>query len=461
MAYTVEQTTTGVQGAWDELIYVVHDAGQIAQPNYRFVCQVTINGAVVISMKQLPNNGGAAVFEISDIAKAYVQQDEMPFGLGSTLLNGNYDPTKIFALNTSALITVTTNFGYEYTVTAGQPPVEVIEPGTTQSVFVVNGSFQTSNSNLPLLTNAANQYKMLADRKYFLSDAALGYGTLVRYPVQYSTFYKSRAALAFLNGDDVGSSGPAYMHITYYNENTLLGTGYIENSTANGGKAPAAGLTDEQSLLYVGTGPLNLDAQTIDNTLRPSQHTGWTHYDIQMASSTTLAGNERSIIYRFERLPCTRFMDSNYQLYWWNSKGGVDALPFTGKSMQSQEMKKSAYRTSGGNSFSATGIGYNDYIKKSYQGGMRSGRIQTTTTLELSTANGDPEILKPLIQSLLNSERVYLNGRDLGFSEPTGQFEGTVQVVVRESQIRYTKAVNDGLESYKVNVEISRRRPNA
>jgi len=459
MAYTVNQETTGVQGAWDELIYVVADPTQITEPNYRFVCQVTINGSVVITMKQLPNNAGAAVFEISDIARAYVQQDLNPFQLGQVNMAGDLSTTTIYGLNEKALITVTTDFGYEFTTTANQPPVQVIEPGTTQSVFVVNGSFQETGSSLPLPIAAASEYKMTVGRRFFLSDAHVNQD-VVRYPVQYQTDSKSYAALAFLNGDDVGSTGPDYMHVTFYNQATQLSTGFIQNTTITGGKAPASGLTDEQSLLYVGVGPANLDSQNIATASRPSANAGWTHYDIQMASSITLAGNQTSYIYRFERLDCLRYQENNYQLFWWNSKGGVDSLPFTGKSMQSQDMKKAAYRTSGGNSFSATGLSVNAYKKGSNEGGLRSGRIETTTTLELTTANGSPEILSPLVQSLVNSERVYLYGKETGLSEPTGS-SGLVQVMVRESQIRYTKGVNDGLESYKVNIEISRRRPNA
>ena len=47
MAYTVNQSTTGVQGAADDLIYVVEDSPLSGTINYRYVCVVLL-GAVEV-----------------------------------------------------------------------------------------------------------------------------------------------------------------------------------------------------------------------------------------------------------------------------------------------------------------------------------------------------------------------------------------------------------------------------
>jgi len=145
---------------------------------------------------------------------------------------------------------------------------------------------------------------------------------------------------------------------------------------------------------------------------------------------------------------------------WWNSKGGVDSLPFTGKSVMNQDLKKVGYRTIGGNSYGATGLTGYEYEKRSNSGGKRSGRIETNTVLDLTTVEGDPEVLTPLIKSLINSERVYLYGIDTGLNQPT-ESAGMVQAYVTDSSMVYKKGVNEGLESYQLKVEISRRRTNA
>ena len=69
MAYTVNQSTTGVQGAADDLIYVVEDSPLSGTINYRYVCVVLLGAVEVIKLKQLPNNQNAAVFNIQSIAK--------------------------------------------------------------------------------------------------------------------------------------------------------------------------------------------------------------------------------------------------------------------------------------------------------------------------------------------------------------------------------------------------------
>jgi len=181
-----------------------------------------------------------------------------------------------------------------------------------------------------------------------------------------------------------------------------------------------------------------------------------------MASSTTLSGNEVSGIYRFERVSCGRYVtpDQVFSLHWWNSKGGIDNLPMLGKVVESQTMDKKSYRTSGGNSFDATGTGNTAYKRNSYSGGKRSTDVHTTTTYELSTIGGDPEMLTPMIQSLLNSSRVFLWGDSFFGLNVATSTPGLVQAYVADARLVKKSGVNDQASSYKVVVEISRRRTN-
>jgi len=274
-----------------------------------------------------------------------------------------------------------------------------------------------------------------------------------------------KAALAFLNGDDVGSTGSDYLHVSYFDGATPLNTGYFRNTPSQGGVIPVAGLSDRKSLIYVGVGTFNLHSQAIDTSLRPGDagNAGWTHYFVQMASSATLSGNEKSVPYKFERVSCGRFvqLDQVFSIHWWNSKGGIDSLPLLGKVTESQEVTKTEYRTSGGNSFSANGSGSNLYAKQSWQGGKRSANVQTTTSFDLSTIGGNPDQLTPMIRSLMSSSRVFLSGKSV-FGWSTNRTEnGLVQAYVKDTSMQYKSGVNDGPASYKVSVEISRRRPNS
>ena len=455
MAYTVEQSTIGVQGAADELIYVVKDTTNTSQPKYRYVCRVQVGGSTVIKLKQLPNNSNAAVFNIQDIARTLVYPDENPYSLGSTDLDGTLDTTRIFAQNSNALKEVSLRFGYEFAANDESAPAETLLPATDKEVSLVNGSFLRPGDSYPLSTSAAVEYKMTGGKKLFLSDSTLDY------PVMDDGTLRSRAVLCFLNGNDVGSTGSKHLHISYYNGPTALNSGYISNTAANGGAAPATSLSDAQSLLYVGIGPFNLASQSIDGNLRPQAagNAGWTHYDVRMASSTTLSGNETSDVYRFFNMACSKYFrsDAGYTLHWWNSKGGVDSLPCTGKSVRSDSMERSEYRVSGGNGFNADGSPA--YVNRSYEGGKRTSRVRTTTSFQLSVHMGSPDILTPLVQSLMRSERVYMSGNG-NFNLPASRTgAGLVQVVMKDTSVEYLEGVNDQAVTYVFNVEISRYTP--
>lgn len=459
MAYTVNQSTTGVQGAGDPLVYVVADTTNTGEPKYRYVCQVTINSQVVIKLKQLPNNNNATVFDVQSIAQAYVQQDMDPYELGSYDLEGNLATTKVYALNTEALNTVTLRFGYEYAATVNDEPVETLLPATDTEVRVVNGYFSEAVDSVPLPSTIADAYGMDGNG-LFLSDC-IQYGSDYVYPVADRNSIRSYAALAFLNGDDVNSAGSKYLHVTYYNGATQLVTGYLENNSTNGGWAPATGGSDAQSLLYVGIGPQNLNTQAVNSTLKPSVNPTWTHYYVQFASSTVLSGNETSVQYKFVRTDCGKYWDAGhaYTLHWWNSKGGVDSLPCAGMSEESQQMEKKSFRTSGGNSFNANGSS-TEYVKRGMEGGKRSTRVRTTTTLRLSVQGGEIDLYTPFIRSLLNSQRVYLSGNSKwGHNSNQNQY-GLVQVYVTDVNKEYMQSVNREIESYTVTVELSRRLPN-
>ena len=456
MAYTLEQSTTGVQGVADELIYVVKDDTNTGEINYRYICVISEGAVELLRLKQLPNNANAAVFNIQSIVSNIVEQDECPYRLGSNNLDGDLSITT----NSKALKTITVGFGYEFSASAGDVPTVTLLPALETEVICVNGNFLQSTQTAPN-TNAAVDYKITDSTKLFLSDVT---EKGLQQDVLFSSSSQTQfSALAFLNGDDVGSTGSSYLHISYFNGITALNTGYIQNHPATGGASPTAGLSDVKSLLYVGIGTANLKSQNINTNLSPSDvgNDGWTHYNVQWSSSATLAGNETSAKYKFNRVDCGKYITDNqiFCLHWWNSKGGVDNLTVTGKVKESQEMDKKDYRTSGGNSFNSDGAS-TLYKKQPWEGGKQSTKVLTTTTLELTTQGGTPDNLTPLVTSLINSERVYLSGKSNWGNNNHGTTKGIVQVFIKDKNLEFLTNLNDGAISYKIRVEISRRRAN-
>jgi hypothetical protein len=460
MAYTLEQSTTGVQGVADELIYVVKDDTNTGELNYRYICVILVGATELLRLKQLPNNAAAAVFNIQSIVSNYVQQDESPYRLGLFDLDGDFITTTIFATNTDALKTITVRFGYEFSIAAGDAPTTVLFPLLDADVICLNGNFLQSTQIAPNI-NAASDYKLASASRLFLSDVN---NTNLEQDVLYGSPTQTQwMAFAFLNGDDVGSTGSGYLHFSYFNGATALNTGYIQNYPTTGGVVPTTGLIDAQSLLYVGVGTANLKNQVINTNLQPSDsgNVGWTHYLVQWSSAITLSGNETSTSYKFNRVTCGKYItdEQTFSLHWWNSKGGVDNLLVTGKVMESQEMDKKDYRTSGGNSFSANGTG-TEYKRQPWQGGKKSTNVLTTTSLQLTTQGGTPDNLTPLIKSLLNSEKVYLSGKSFWGNNSDVATSGIVQAYIKDKNLEVLTNINEGAISYKIGVEISRRRAN-
>ena len=461
MAYTVDQRSDGdlVQGVADDIYYQVRDTTNYAEPKYRYLVRLTIDSVVIGTFKQLPNSANCAVFRIQDIISDYVQQDETILRLGAFDADDSFDSAKIFGLNKKAIETVSVEFGYEKAATVNDAPVQTFEPSLNTTLKAINGSLRplTSNSND---SNIAGVFGLTSASSRFLSVTTSSSNNKIEQWVSEDQF----GALAFLNGDDVGSDECNYIHVSYFDAaGGALNSNYFENNPTNGGVVPAAGLSDEASILYFGAFPLNLAFQNIAVDLRPINNSGWDYYEVQAASNTTLSGNETSIVYRFNKFCDTRYnqSDSNipsqYFLSWWNEVGGIDNLVCDGASNVTQSIKRSSFRSMGGNAFQASNTV--PYSKGSQEGGMTSVGNFTTTSITLNTRENNPTNLNNLIMSLVNSPRVYLYSSSLQQPSLTKNVNWS-RCIVKGAQIGYKTALNDKISNYTIEVEISRKKPN-
>ena len=453
MAYTVDYSSgTGVQGVADDIYYQVRDPLNYNEPKFRYLVRLTINSVVIGTFKQLPNNVNCAVFRIQDIISDYVQQDETILRLGLYDSANALSTTTIFATNSKAIETVSVEFGYEKAATVNDAPVQTFDGTLDTTLKAINGSLRSLNTN----SNEANTASL-----YALSSSA---GKLLSVVSEQWVTEDQFGAVAFLNGDDVGSDECNYFHVSYFTAaGGALNTGYFTNTPAQGGVIPAAALIDKQSILYFGAFPKNLESQAIDTDLRPSDNATWDYYEVQAASSTTLAGNEASQVYRFNKFCDTRYnsttadIPSQFYLSWWNDIGGIDNLLCDGASNVKQNIQRNSFRSMGGNAFKASNAV--PYSRDSQEGGMTSVGNSTTTSITLNTRENNPTSLNNLIMSLVNSPRVYVYINSL--QNPAIQNEENwVRCIVKGAQIGYKTALNDKVSNYTIEIEISRKKPN-
>ena len=460
MAFTIEQSSgTGLQGAYDDIYYVLKDTTNTSEPKYRYLLRITIDSTVVGTFKQLPNSNDCAVFNIQDIVSNYVTQSDNVERLGRNRPDGTSSTTTIFATGGDSLKTVTIDVGYEYATTANDAPSETIESALQTTFKCINGVFRPDTGD-NTATNTSSRFSLTSAGARLLS-------VVERINNRFNQYVHDEqfGVLAFLNGDDVGSDDCRYFHVSYYEpDGTALNTGYFSNEPTQGGIIPAAGLTDEQSFIYFGCFPKNLLNQSIDFNLRPIANSGWGYYDVQAASSTTLSGNEASAIYRFYNLCETRYntdnlgngdhFEGNYSLSFYNEFGGYDNLICDLASYVTQSVKRSSFYSRGGNSFEAT----DNYVVRPSEGGKTSAGNTTTTTVTLNTRALSSADINPLIQSLMNSPRVYLRTKDL--QSPVSNDPAGVRCFVTDTSVNYKQGVNDKASNYTITVEISRRKRN-
>jgi len=447
MGYNITQAPAALAGVKDPVFVVVYDDTNTAEERYRYVCQISVDAVVIGTFKQLPNNANCGAFSLNEIFMSYVEQEENPWRLGKYLTNNDFDTSELFSTNAKAIQTFALDFGYEFSLQPGESPLLVLGQAS-DSIKLTNATYR--QFALSTASNFVGNYAITDRFGKLLSDVPKSNDSFQQW-VGDEQF----GALAFLNGNDVGSDGSGYLVITFYNNaGNVLILGVIANNLTNGGATPAASLIDSRSLLYFGCFPANLEAQTLDATLKPSANPTWDYYEIYLSSDSGGVSKD-SAKYRFNRADCERFTP-HYTLAWWNSVGGVDQLIFSGLNKVTQDIKRTTYRTRGGNAYDADGT-TNPYIDQSYQGGLKSLKPVTSTVLELTTIEQSPEHLQPIISSLMTSERVYAYGTEFGNISSTNP--GYVRVVVKDKTLVEKVGRHDGYVSYSVKVEVSRYIP--
>jgi len=422
MALLVQQEPTPtLLGTADEIVYVVfEDSGSPTEAKFRYICKITVDGTVIAKLKQLPNSTDSGVFDLSMIMSAYTAQDH------------NVHDTVITAESTTAMEEYTLDFYYEYATTAEDDPTEYPLAAVTKTAYAVNGTF----------TPVYNDYDVTNFDSYILNDDRARFLSVYE-PQNIRAQESDNGVFAFINGSTNApwTSTPEFFHIAYYNGSTALNSGYLTNSVT-----PAGANSAGQFLMYVGLYPANLESQTADTALQPSDsgNAGWTHYTIQAASSSVLSGNEKS-----EQYKITKEVECKYdaiRLAWWNELGGWDYYTFHGKHTHSEKIVRNNYRSVGGNKYNADGS-TTEYVKKPYEGGLKISGIRTTNEWTLNT-EGETEAFNDVLDSLMNSPEVlwYKNGAWRG-------------CVVTDTGIDFKSSINDKGIVYTVTIEESRYKP--
>lgn len=366
----------------------------------------------------------------------------------------NGDNTKFYGDNTTSktqILAVKVRGYQHYSETVSASPIDITTDAVTSTKFYMAASLPLEIARSTDVTPTAYvqgtafqtyTYNSPFASKRFLSDViesagSVVSGTQLRNHIQEDDYH----TIAFLNGYDNFNSNINKIEIKFYSiTGASLNSGTITNTSANGGAVPDTGasLTNAQKLLYFGVGAGNLDTQTRNTDLQPSEagNTNWAYYTVQGLNT---AGTGKSGTYYFIKQDgsCKGFKVR--RLAWRNSLGGYDYFNFKMKSSQNVKVNRNTYSTLLGN--------YNDELYTYENWGRGKNTRQTTAVLE-ETLNTDwiTEQDAVLLENLIKSTRVEM----IENSDTTY----TVGVMVTDSSfVRKTQA-NDGMRiQYTIKIE--------
>jgi hypothetical protein len=319
MAFTIEQKPSLLSAANTPLVYVLKESssGTYNGDKFRYVLKIYLDDSALVSsiIKLHKNQSNVGIFDISHIIRTYVS---------TTLTNSNdtnysihslgVDETaKPFGKNVAQIVKVTAKALYEVATSEETSPVESAVQVTADS-YVISATtpFTKTATNVGGLDINGTNFPLT----YFMnSDSSPdSYSFFTNAPtVQFvrgsstSADNLDQLTLCFKQGDSgdgILSQGDKleYMFVEYYNSSgAIIGSAQsFANSNANGGATAAQANTTQESILYFGCGPKNLETQTLNTSANPSDFADWAYYRICGSTSSTVT--DGAIVDR-----CTKF----------------------------------------------------------------------------------------------------------------------------------------------------------
>ena len=281
---TITQSPTLPNGTQADLIYTL-TCPNSADPQFRYICRVkkdTAAGDVIAQFKQVPNNDGIGVFEVSrliDPAMGYDLSQKTIGFVGST--NNNIRTFEI-AFGAVSGSTATSALSDEsINVSASLPPDTIFIPAVVERDA---GTFNWDSTAYDVLTNCPNALGTFNETS---AQKAL--------PVSSSDWL----TISTLQGT-IGNNGDlSSMRIDFYNTSFSSVYNYTEANGVSSG-------TTAGELVHAGVGPKNIE--TLDATIASylADPTTYPYYSVKLnyASGT-------SKTYYFEN-KCYKYKGTNF-----------------------------------------------------------------------------------------------------------------------------------------------------
>ena len=447
---------------------------------FKLIIEVRVgdgSGELLAKLKQKPNGyitdaaaGRArAFFDLKDIINDYVaptlydQNDATPPYRSIHTIGANTaaKPLSVSGDRLSAkpqVVEIYVKAYQEYSQAENVSPTEDATENVTDTQFYMQTArylMKPRNTSTGIIQPPTNMtvwgYALL-----FLTDQPLGQGFsgdvgLIGWRKRIFVRDGDYHTVAWLNDLTNFSSFSATITIKYYNaagvQIASAGTETIANNSTNGGCAPSATNTDTKRLIYFGSGPGNLEAQSVNTDLRPSAYPNWAWYKLTLNSSTY-----GLFFVRNSDISCSKYKVR--RLAWRNSYGAWDYFNFTMRNTETVELTRSSYNSLLGE------LGSDVYTYNDTDRGTSTSKVYAKVKESLQTdwilpdkqltdsdtgGGGFPIGYSTLMEQLFLSNEVYMI--------ENSDTDTTIPVIVTDKKFIRKTRLTDKMIQYTVNIE--------
>ena len=487
-------STAYVHGAFEPITFVVTSTEQAGGTfyNFKYIADIYVANtdspyayAKQARIKIDPNNVGAGVFRIDKIIADYVaittgDSSTSSAGFVNDTIHtlGSNSTTKIWVNNDGTNYRkIKVNFGQEYSTTATTAPTEYPDmPGVIDNYVscVMSAGMQmiptwdeggnyTSTGNNYLLDFCPNDStkKVLSDRQTTTEYTSTLASNVSVINQDVTNFEWRTLGVLMDDASPVASDAVNCFVSLFDSSDSVLDANWFIAGTS-GGTAPADSDQDFERLQYVGIGPRNLTAQTIDAGFATHFNAGTVaYYEVFFMDSSVLpangtTGNMASLCYRFtvKSASCIyRNLNGtnkyNYvTLAWQNSLGAWDYQAFALKHQRTtSNIERKTFDQVAGNWDTA-----NTSVQFAYrgdEGGVTTTQIEARQTMVANTdLYNEDEVA--FLENLWLSPKVQLLNYD-GSAIPI--------TLTDKNWIRKNNLNEGGAFTYQVKFEYGKQRP--
>ena len=459
MAYTVEEEPSDwVGGSRKPITYIVYDDTNTGEEKYEYTCYLYVDGAKVFTQSVKPNSNDHGVFQVQRIIDDYLKPTTVNQNSSGDIIKLGYGTGTPFSKNDETFRRVELRFGYKFAGAADEAPTETADVVTGKYLGVIESTIHSAADTYYLDEiddSGLTEFEQSGVLDPFISvvPRLSASGTIIGGTVRYDQDIQIGQAhlLSFLNVMTSSSQarGPAYIHVGgYESDGTEIFASSIQNTGSTGGEPPTTSNTDDERLLYFGSGARNLTTQTVNSTISTGMgDADLAYYEICSASSATLnSGSQTSAVYRFNinsecKYPVRRLMFKN-------PFGGWDFYNFNKVSRKEHSIERKSFEKVRGNWDTATTA----FTSSTSERGRET---LSTKAMVMETLNTDwvDEEWNTFFLALKMSEDVYM------IEQKSGADFYMIPVEIEDTDFTFKTGVTDSLFNHTVKIKYSLNHP--